>query len=328
MSTTYGPSNIDPAEWTHLGNFYQGTNIETHTEFAGEHDELQRNLCRVLDMDLGEDLWAKNAFSYVTFHANRGCASCGSRFMYGAVFVRGESELIAVGHDCGANLFGLTDLSEVTKRRAAKAREAAKLRAKFAAQIEADPDLSAAFERRFVGDPIDHPKNGYYLRGTGGSIVNDIFHKGNRYGSISERQAELVKKIVREHIEREAKKAEIEAELPPVEDIPVTDDRIEIIGTVISHRWDESDYGTIHKMLVESENGRWRVWGSVPAKIDDAVYNWEYDAETGAPIDADKELKGSKVRFFAKVEVSRDDSTFGFYKRPTKPELIEAGKEE
>lgn len=325
MATEYGPSNIDPAEWKWLGNFYQGESIETHTAFAEEHDELQRNLAGVLGFDVGEDLWSVDGlWDSITFHRNGGCASCGSRFLYGSVFVRGERELLAVGHDCANGLFGLTDLSQKTKRRAAKARERSKIRAKFEAQVEADPELKAAFELLFDGDPVDHPKDGTVLQGSGGGIVSDIRGKGRRYGSISERQADLVKKIAREHHEWNARKAEEAEERGPVDDVP--EGRVEIVGTVISHRWDEGYYGSTHKMLVEAEEGRWRVWGSVPSKIDDEIYTTQFNEE-GWPISGGT-LEGSKVSFTASVEPSKDDSTFGFYKRPTKPVLIEAGKEE
>lgn len=340
MATKYGPSTIDPGEWLWVGNFYQGSSEEAQEVFQDDHEELLLQLNKLLGTlslndGQGLDLWDESSdgeglmWSVIEHHNNGGCASCGARYAYGAVFGSraqthdsNEWTLLAVGHDCAFNLFGLADLAAKQKREVAKRVKRNKIRAEFEAQLEADADLADAFSLSFEGAPIDHPKDGTYLHGTGAGIVYDILHKGRRYGSISERQADLVKKIAREHRERQAQRAEKEAELGPVEDVP--EGRVEITGIVISHKWQENDYGDVHKMLVESENGRWRVWGTVPAKIE--VDRYSYDE--GRPVATGHTLKGSRVRFSANVEASKDDSTFGFYKRPTKPELLEPGKEE
>jgi len=237
--------------------------------------------------------------------------------MFGAVFFSPvfsdgpELDIIAIGHDCASNLFGLTDLAEKQKREVTRLRKVRKIKEEFETQLAGDPELAAAFELSFEGKPVDHPKDGTFLTGTGAGIVFDINRKGRRYGSISEKQAELVKKIAREHVERQERR---ETELEAKGDVPdVPEGRVEVTGTIISTKWVQSDYGDTLKMLVESEEG-WRVWGTCPTTILEAV---EYGTE---------ELKGSKVRFTAAIEPSKDDRLFGFYKRPTKPELLEAAQ--
>lgn len=90
--------------------------------------------------------------------------------------------------------------------------------------------------------------------------------------------------------EREAK-----AEIPPV---PLG--RVTIEGRVASYKLVENAYGSSWKMRVVSDDG-WAVWGSIPEAIDPEV--------------------NDRVRFDATIEPS-EDSTFGFFKRPTKAEMV------
>ena len=78
--------------------------------------------------------------------------------------------------------------------------------------------------------------------------------------------------------------------------------RVVIEGVILSTKPQESAYGTTWKMLVEGDG--WKVWGSIPSEI-------FQPAE-----------KGVRVRFTATVEPSQDDPSFGFYKRPTKAEIV------
>lgn len=341
MATKYGPSNIDPAEWTWLGNFYQGSSDETHQAFKYEHEELERNLARVLlkgrwvetpptlsstvklpdeffVQDEGFDLW--DAFKHVEFHANGGCASCGAKFKYGSVFQKLDV-LLAVGHECASNLFGLTNLSQKAKRDAAKARKAAKIRAEWEAFVEADPELKEVFGMLFEGNPVDLPNDHDYLTGEKAGTVADIMRKGRRYGSISEKQANYVKLIGtwhREDIAKRQERREAQAEIP---DVP--EGRIDIVGTIVSTKWVENDFGGALKMLVVSDAG-WKVWGTVPNKLWETIETMKSEFHFGDRAEY-VDFKGSRVSFSAQVERSRDDRIFGFYKRPTKPVLIEAG---
>jgi len=197
------------------------------------------------------------------------CESCGTRYLHGMIFERNE-EIVLVGQVCGEKYFAAATASDIAKRAEARVRRARM----FASDI---PGFEEALE-------VEH------------YIIEDIGYQLRRKGQLSLPQIELVFKIAKEHTARlEAKAAQDEL----LTDVP--EGRVEIIGTVLSDRWDETVYGSVHKMLVLAEVGskRFKVWGSVPAAIDG------YD------------MRGSRVSFTAAVTPS-DDFGFGFYKRPTK----------
>ena len=114
------------------------------------------------------------------------------------------------------------------------------------------------------------------------------------------------------HEEKEAKRkaayqAAIDASKASERPVPVTNDRILITGEVVLTKWKYTEFGEVLKMIVKSDDG-FKVWGSVPRTI-------EGDEET---------LKGKRVKFMARVQVSDKDECFGFYSRPTKAELLAA----
>lgn len=91
----------------------------------------------------------------------------------------------------------------------------------------------------------------------------------------------------------------------------IVEGRIVITGKVVSTKVVEGDYGTSYKMLVEDAEGR-RVYGSIPSSF------WS-DID-GSVLD---EIKGRTVTFTGTVEASKDDKSFGFFKRPTKATIAE-----
>ena len=124
------------------------------------------------------------------------------------------------------------------------------------------------------------------------SLASKLF----QHGSLSEAQVEAVRRgLVRE--------AEVDAKHEAAG--PLTAGKQEISGTIVSHKWQESDYGSTHKMLVELDNGN-RVYGTLFAAVDEAC--WLDEEQTVY------EPKGVRVKFTAEVEPSRDDPFFGFYK--------------
>jgi len=86
-------------------------------------------------------------------------------------------------------------------------------------------------------------------------------------------------------------------------DVPVTDDRVQITGEVVGIKWVQG-YGysspDVKKIVVLDDRG-FKVYGSCPSSL---------DAE-----------RGDRITFMAKIEASRNDSQFGFFKRPTKAEV-------
>lgn len=100
--------------------------------------------------------------------------------------------------------------------------------------------------------------------------------------------------------QRNAELAKHDAEHEAGENAP--EGRVTITGTVLALKWKESQYGSTLKMLVQDDRG-FRVWGSVPANLDDAE-------------------RESRITFTATVQASDRDEKFGFFKRPTKAEII------
>ena len=57
--------------------------------------------------------------------------------------------------------------------------------------------------------------------------------------------------------------------------------------------------------MVQHDDG-WKVWGTCPKAF-------------GSD---ESKIVGQTIQFVAKIEPSSDDATFGFFSRPTKPEIL------
>jgi len=140
-----------------------------------------------------------------------------------------------------------------------------------------------------------------------------------------------------------AKRAAEEARKAEASPVPVTDKRIRIEGIITTVRNVESDWGTTTKIRVETDEG-WACWGTLPAgceggffrngeptdvSYEDAdgerqyIYWMDEDerAAKGITVEASAD-RGDRIAFDARIEVSADDDTFGFFTRPTKGEII------
>ena len=138
----------------------------------------------------------------------------------------------------------------------------------------------------------------------------DMWGKIARYGSLSDNALAYAMKIMTWLDEAEQRRAarEVEAAAKKAEGVEVPSGKVTVEGTVVSVKSQDTQYGTAWKMLVQHEDG-WKVFGTIPQSLLDSV---DYYAD----------LKGKQVRFTATVEQSRDDSLFGFYKRPTKAQQV------
>jgi len=127
-----------------------------------------------------------------------------------------------------------------------------------------------------------------------------------RYGSWSDKQQAFARKLLAQIPERERREAERAKEAEQAEPAPTG--RVDVQGTVLTVKSQESDYGWSTKMLVRATTG-WKLWVTLPSAI--------YDAK-----------RGDTVAFTVTVEPSKDDPKFAFGKRPTKAVYIERAKEE
>lgn len=212
------------------------------------------------------------------------CTHCGVHIRYHAMLQHTNGQVIYVGQTCLDNRFALESKAQFDAlRKAAELDRKAQRIVAAAAECLATLDLSPA-AAEFLTDK----------KGTEGHyIAKDIRAKLYRYGSISQKQADLVAKLIVDMERRAAERAERDANatMPPT-------GRQDITGTVLSTKWQENDFGGSLKMLVDA--GTYRLWGSVPGNIS---------------VD-----KGDVVKFSATVEAK--EVGFGFYKRPTRAEVV------
>lgn len=123
-------------------------------------------------------------------------------------------------------------------------------------------------------------------------------------------------------MESRAAKAAVDASKPAI-----IEGRVVFTGKVVSTKAIEGDYGTAYKMLVEDAEGR-RVFGSIPGNIWDEVeflgaYRKLAWNETDGVM---KKIVGMELTFTATIEASKDDKSFGFFKRPAKASIVEGAE--
>ena len=101
--------------------------------------------------------------------------------------------------------------------------------------------------------------------------------------------------------------------------VPMSDDRIEIIATIVYTRFTETDFASTWKglFICEGELGRFKLWGSIPQAICD-----EIGAENTP---SDITVKGSLVTFWARVNRGKKNDYSGFFKRPSKARILVPG---
>ena len=141
------------------------------------------------------------------------------------------------------------------------------------------------------------------------NFISDMADVVRSQKPLSERQAEVVRRIMNEEADRAARKAAYEA----TKTAAPLGKNIVIEGTIISVK-DQPGYAygtTDWKMTVECDG--YRVWGSVPSIL------------VGNTIKASSysELKDQRVRFVAEVAASKGgDASFAIYKRPKQAEKL------
>jgi len=129
------------------------------------------------------------------------------------------------------------------------------------------------------------------------SIVKEMLHKIARFGDLSDRQVALARKL---HDEASATLEEVAKTSVP------DNTRAEFTGCVVSTKERLTAYGLQYKMLVEVETseGSFRVWGTIPGSILDQVE------------------KGCSVTLTATLKRSENDDSFGFFSRPAKATVV------
>lgn len=287
------PSVINPADYDFVG--YE---VLPTSGFDPSGWELLR-----LNREAIKAHKAKTGGRYSDHEHGGVCHVCGSvNAIYTALFHHKPSNTyIRTGLDCCEKL-GWGN-AEDFRRKATKAREAYAGKRKAIALL-GDAGLAKAwelYEKPLAELAVD--RGGHMIIPNEEETVRDIVGKLVKYGSISDKAMNYVR-VLLERIEKRgereaARAAEKEAAAP----VPVTDNRVLIVGKVLSMKVVDGPYGLATKMLVKTAPG-WKVWGTKPLALECAV--------------------GDEVGFEAKIAPSKDDPKFGFFSRPSKARVIEA----
>jgi hypothetical protein len=248
----------------------------------------------VREYELDRKRWNDEMDRYFPHRAKRQpsihhCTHCGNgnvRYIV-AVHHKPTGQNVVFGSDCvvrlgfaNQNAFKLAQIKARAEAGHARMRIIA-ARTKFLAD---NPEFAALVNNKEeLLNPV-HAKNDF---------ARDILAKLDKYGSLSPKQVEAFANSLKRDHEYAARKA-ADASKPKG---PVPTGRVEFNCIVISHRWQDNDFGGCVKMLVELENGS-RVWMTAPSSI-------------GSDL-----AKGAKLRLRAAIEASKDDPSFGFGKRP------------
>lgn len=228
------------------------------------------------------------------------CGHCGAYIRYAALMVREDvREFIYVGQTCLDNRF------ELTQQDFQRLRKEAKLNAERASAKESRDKLLAEYPALARLDEFTNDY-GWNDGKVYDAFIGDVAARFAKTGKLSEKQIEAVLKAIVRYDERQQRAAEREAQkqILIAQGIRVPSGKVAIVGTVVSQKWQESDYGSTLKMVVRSDEG-WAVWVTVP----DAIFGVE---------------DGERVSFSATVTPSDSDALFGFAKRPTKAKILGA----
>ena len=241
--------------------------------------------------------------------SNWKCDCCGHALTYSCVAEHVPTgEFYQIGRDCFANVECLQEHARwvsitgdrfvarvAAGKKAAKERKAGDVReAKYAVER---PDVAALLA--WAAQPpvaSDHPS--YSTIRYAVSVLGDFRTNVRRWGKLSDKQIEFGTKLHAEAIEKlAADEARAAAILAAKEaGLRAPEGRVLVEGTLLAVKVVENEFYVTTKCLVDFGNGT-RAWGTLPGCC--------------------TSQKGDRVTFRATFEVSKDDSLFAFYKRPS-----------
>lgn len=218
------------------------------------------------------------------------CGVCGAVFVYGEVWRHEPTgELVHLGHDCSTKYELIQDVSvsgeylqqnEVARRATAAERIRAQKALAKQRYLDEHPGLEEALK-------VDH------------HIVADLADKLARFGSLSDKQIALAKKLADEV--KNPKPAEVH--------VPGPLGKTEFTGEIVGAKTVVGDYGTAVKITVkvQATGGTWLAWGTAPKALLDAC---------GHASGGNDALRGKVVTLRGTLEAGRDEH-FRFVKRPS-----------
>lgn len=239
-------------------------------------------------------------------HAHGGnCHVCGAHCIYTAVFHhKPTNTYIKTGLDCTDKLDDSIDGSEF-RSRVSKGLEAVAGKRKAEATLtEAGLAAAWAIYADDKWNPDEPNGSAAYKVWQDTRTIRDMVGKLVKYGSLSDKQINFLRILtdrVANAAERQARFAAQSAAAAP---LPATEERTLVEGEVVSVKAADARFPAMGRKMVVRHPTGWKVYGRVPASID----------EDG--------LVGKRVRFVAAIKASDRDPKFGFFSRPTKAEVV------
>lgn len=258
----HAPSNLIPSDYHHVLAF----------AYSGADDDPAVNIRELAELRRTQPFFSKPS-------GKGGCDVCGAHFRYGSVFCHVSGEHIVVGWECAEQIDTHGDLG------AAKAdtlRNLENARRKWARR-------SAL--RSFVRDSRNSTDTLLRDLRCSHKIVQDIRARLIQWGSVSEAQAGLVRKLAREEREKASQPVEVK--------VPAPEGQVTVRGVVVSVKSHDGYYSTTTKLTVkvQAEGGVFLVWVTSPAALG-------------------RVERGDAVEFIASLTRSDRDPAFAFGKRP------------
>ena len=210
------------------------------------------------------------------------CACCNKSIKYSAgVYIKPLDFIVHIGRQCANQVAALGVLSNLKLEYLKERHVSQKLAAKFTNGIEGLAE---------VVEWCSTPKAHY--------IAKDIASKIRQWGSISEKQVELLFKLHANAMSQQS----AEAEFTPTASAP--EGRVTITGKILGFKEVENDYGITIKMIVRIDDTNAKAYLTLPSSI------------------ADKADRGSHVQLTASFQRSKDDQFFAFGSRPSKASIL------
>jgi hypothetical protein len=219
------------------------------------------------------------------------CAHCGHALKYAVRFRHKDGEVIDVGQDCAILLdtadrveYEMTQFRKyIAKQRDDIAREQ-KNEARREEMLKNDPDVVEYL------DTINPNCERF-------SFLVNMIDAMDHYGSLTEGQINAVRNIMKKREEIAARQL---AEVEPT--TPAPEGRVQVEGVVLSIKVQDTDFGSVIKMLVKLDDNN-KVWGSLPSSLR-------------------TDIKGERIRFTGTFTQSKTDEHFSIFKRPAKAEIL------
>tara|TARA_R110000851_G_scaffold77843_1_gene171833 strand:- start:1411 stop:1866 length:456 start_codon:yes stop_codon:yes gene_type:complete len=145
------------------------------------------------------------------------------------------------------------------------------------------------------------------------SFVQDVMRRFKTKAALSEKQIAAVKTALVRDAERAERKEVWATEAELAADAPTG--KVTVTGEIVSTKWQESMYGSTHKMILKTEAG-WKLWVTVPTSVNDDLEMLR--KESGVNL----QYEGKTVTLTATVTPSDSDPKFAFGKRPTNARLV------